>query len=158
MGASIKPLQLSSPSPASIEGCRRPCPHTFKGYYSYFYHHFLKSHFSGCSVCAEKHHSPGRNLPQGTCFHSQPLRRAKGGSASHAYLAQGEGPCCEVEKGKISSTPKSRGKQLHAVEASVKPCQCQSWLHAGPRGDIREPGDGAFTSAGLQATVDVICL
>lgn len=53
----------SSASPASIEGCRRPCPHTFKGYYSYFYHRFLKSHFSGCSVCAEKHHSPGRNLP-----------------------------------------------------------------------------------------------
>lgn len=74
----------------------------------------------------------------------------------HAYLARGEGPCCEVEKGKISSTPKSRGKQLHAVEASVKPCRCQSWLCAGPSGDIREPGDDAFTLAGLRATVDVI--
>lgn len=81
-------------------GRRAPCPYTFKGYYGYFYHRFLKSHFSGCSVCAEKHHSPGEKPTPGHLFSQPGPARSQGRQRLARILGTRRGSLLRGREGK----------------------------------------------------------
>lgn len=101
--------------PTPVRGCHTLYPHTCTGYYGYFYRCFLKSHFSGCSVCAEKHWSPGNSLPQGHLLLQPAPARSQGGQHFARRLGTERGPLLRGREGKKSVPPRG------AVESSCAP-------------------------------------
>lgn len=102
-----KPLQLSSPSPPSMWGCCRPSP------YSYFYHRFLKSHYSAIQFVL-RNTTPEWSQGSQRFAHTLGMRRG-------SLLQDREG------KKKISSTPEL-WKVAVCCGSKHKPCRCQNCL------------------------------